>query len=227
MKCVILAAGEGIRMRPLTIENPKPLLKVAGKSLLEHTFSVLPQEVDEVILVVGYLGEKIRNFCGDNFYGRPVTYVWQAEKLGTGYALRLCKPNLGKGRFLLLYADDLHGSLGIRDCLRHERSLLISEHQNPKKFGVVTLNPDGSVKQIIEKPDDPPTNLVSTGAMVLDQSIFDYESDPHPNGEHYLTSMFDKMLKDHKVMAARAERWFPIATPEDLLAAEKFIPPPS
>lgn len=223
MKCVILAAGEGIRMRPLTIDNPKPLLKIAGKPLIEHIIGALPSEIDELILVVGYLGEKIRNYCGDEFFGRPVTYVWQEKKLGTAYALKPCELHLNRERFLMLYADDLHGKNGIGECLEHDRALLIAEHDEPRRFGVVTVNDDWTVREIVEKPESPATNLVSTGAMVLDQNIFKYEPNLHPNGEYYLTSMFDKMLKDYKVVAVKTDHWFPVAAPADLERGEKFL----
>lgn len=223
MKCVILAAGEGIRMRPLTLENPKPLLKVAGKPLLEHIVSNLPDEIDELVLVVGYLGEKIREFCGERFLGRKVNYVWQEKKLGTGHALKLCEPHLGDGKFLMLYADDLHSREGLKKCLEHDRALMVAEHNEPRRFGVVSVDENGVVTKVVEKPENPESNLVSTGAMVLDGKIFDYEPDIHPNGEYYLTSMFDKMIKDYEVMAVKANGWFPIATPEDLVAAEYFM----
>lgn len=210
-------------MRPLTLENPKPLLKIAGKPLLQHIVEALPGEVDELVLVVGYLGEKIRDFCGAKFLGRPVTYVWQEKKLGTGHALKLCEPHLNSERFLMLYADDLHGGEGIGECLKHERALLVMEHDKPRRFGVVVLHPDGSIREIIEKPENPPSNLVSTGAMVLDANIFKYEPDLHPNGEYYLTSMMAKMLPQHSMKAVRTGRWFPIATPEDLARGASFI----
>ena len=90
-------------MRPLTLEKPKPLIEVAGKSLLQHIWELLPAEIDEVILVVGYKGEMIRDFIGDTFLGKKVTYVTQERKLGTADAVRLCLPFLVKGeRFLLL-----------------------------------------------------------------------------------------------------------------------------
>lgn len=223
MKCVILAAGEGVRMRPLTLENPKPLLKIAGKPLLQYIVGALPDEVDELILVVGYLGGKIRDFCGTNFLGRPVSYVWQEKKLGTGHALKLCEPHLKNGRFLMLYADDLHSRKGLQECLKHERVILVMEHREPQRFGVVSLNPDGSIENIIEKPEKPASNLVSTGAMILDANIFRYDPDLHSNGEYYLTSMVAKMLTQHKVMAVQTRQWFPIASPPDLEAGEEFL----
>ena len=223
MKCVILAAGEGKRMRPLTLATPKPLLAVAGRPILEHIVGVIPGEITELIMVIGYRGDQIQDFCGTNFLGRKVRYVWQGEKLGTGLALKLCQSLVGNERFLLVYADDLYGAGGMAECLSHPRSLLVTEHPEPQRFGVVTLHPDGTVASIVEKPEQPSSNLVSTGAMVLDEHIFRYQPELHSNGEYYLTSMISRLVRDHRVAGVKTESWFPIGSPEDLDTAEEFI----
>ncbi len=79
MQAVILAAGEGVRMRPLTLTKPKPLLEVLGKPLIRYATEGLPKEVTELIIVLGYRGEQIKAYCGTSFCGRTVTYVWQKQ----------------------------------------------------------------------------------------------------------------------------------------------------
>lgn len=210
-------------MRPLTLTTPKPLLTVAGKPLVQHIAEALPPEVNELILVIGYLGEKIQGFCGERFAGRPVRYVRQEKKLGTADALKRCRPFLAGDRFLVVNGDDLIGRECLRECMRHDRALVVAEHDEPQRFGVVTLRADGTVAEVIEKPAEPQSNLVSTGVMLLDEEIFRYEPELHPNGEYYLANMFDKMLKGgHMVHAVKTAEWFPIAAPEDLPAAELF-----
>ncbi len=212
-------------MRPLTENKPKPLIEISGKPILEHIVSRLPEEVDEIILVVGYLGQQIVDFCGDEFLGRKMRYVWQEKKSGTFHALKLCEPHIEKGeRFLMLYADDIHGAEGIADCLKHERALIVDEAEDPRKFGVVCLNEDRSIFEIIEKPENPPSNTVSAGVLLLDSKIFEYEADMQPNGEYYLTDALSKMLKDgHKVFAVKSSMWLPIGYPEDIERAEKYL----
>lgn len=225
MKAVILAAGEGKRMQPLTFEIPKPLTKTRGKTLLEHTFDVLPQEIDEVILVVGYLGQKIVDFCGDNFNGKKITYVWQDKKLGTGHALKLCENHLrGSGKFLMMFSDDLFDKESIQDMMKHDIAVHVKEHEEPQRFGVVSLAEDGSVHSIIEKPETPPTNLVLTGVKILSDKIFDFEPDLHPvTGEYYDVTMLQKMIQaGHKIVPVKARFWFPITSPEDLKEAEEI-----
>ena len=173
MKCIILAAGEGVRMKPLTNDTPKPMLKISGRPILEHILSDLPSEVDEVVLVVGYLKEIIMNHFGNRFNNLKITYIEQGQKLGTYKALELCKHLLNDDeRFLMLYADDLHSKDGIAACLKYDYSILVADHSEPQKFGVVSINSDGSIKSVIEKPRNPESNTVSTGVMVLDQNIF-------------------------------------------------------
>ncbi len=240
MKAIILAAGEGLRMRPLTENTPKALLKIGDKTILEQIISRLPEEVDELILVVGYLGQQIVNFCGEEFCGRKVQYIWQEKKLGTYHALKICQhlfePN---ERFLMLFADDIHGAEGIAECLKCEQALIVEETNEPWKFGIVQLNDDMSIIDIIEKPPprlpagrekNPPacagrpSNLASTGVLLLDTKIFDYEADRHSNGEYYLTSALSKMLADgHKVYAVKSTLWLPIGYPEDIKKAEEKL----
>src|SRR3989338_8673122 len=101
MQAVILAAWLGTRMGQLTKDTPKPLLKIADKTLLEHNLTALPDEIDEVVLVVGYLDDQIRNFVGKKFLGKKITYVHQEKLRGTGHALSMCK-GVVRDRFLVL-----------------------------------------------------------------------------------------------------------------------------
>ena len=225
MKAIILAAGEGARMRPLTLKIPKPLLKVGGRPILEYIVSRLPDAINELILVVGYMGERIKDYCGDNFLGKQTRYIWQDKQLGTYHALKLCESLIKKNeRFLVLCADDIHGKKGIENCLNYKYALVVAEVKDPRRFGVVRLNNDSSVAEIKEKPENPFSNLVSTGILLLDSEIFKYKADIHPNGEYYLTDALSKMLKDgHKIFAVKSTLWLPIGHPEDIKKAEEIM----
>ncbi len=225
MKAVILVAGDGTRMRPLTLTKPKTLLEVSEKPLIEHIVRRLPDEVDEIIMVVGYLGRQIVDYCGDEFMGRKVRYVWQENKLGTYHALKICQPLIAQGeRFFLLMGDDIHGKEGLKECLKYALGVLVQESDDPKKFGVVITNKDGSIAEFVEKPEIPPSNLVSTGAMLLDTHVFEYEPEAHSNGEYYLTTAIAKMLKDgYRIYAVKSRLWIPIGYPEDLKKAETVL----
>jgi UDP-N-acetylglucosamine diphosphorylase / glucose-1-phosphate thymidylyltransferase / UDP-N-acetylgalactosamine diphosphorylase / glucosamine-1-phosphate N-acetyltransferase / galactosamine-1-phosphate N-acetyltransferase len=222
MQCVILAAGKGTRLRPLTDNCPKPLVKVAGKTLLDHIVGSLPSAVDEIILVTGYLEEQIHSHCGDVFHGRKVTYVHQAEQKGTGHALWLCKDFL-KGRFLFMFADDLHGANDIARATSYTRSMLTLTTNTPERFGIVVRHPDGTLAEFIEKPEHPPSNLASTGVMVLDDNLFKYELTKETNGEYYLTDIIAEYAKDYPIAVVEQQLWIPIGYPEDITRAEMIL----
>lgn len=222
MQCVILAAGKGTRLRPLTDTLPKPLVRVAGKTLLDHIVGSLPSAVDELIIVTGYLEDQIKQHCGQEFYGRPVTYVTQTEQKGTAHALWLCK-DLLRGRFLFLFADDLHGPQDIARATSYTRSMLTLTTEHPERFGIIVRHPDGTLAEMIEKPEHPPSNLASTGVMVLDTHIFEYEPTIQKNGEYYLTDVIAEYAKEYPIAVVEQQLWIPIGYKEDIEKAEAIL----
>lgn len=225
MQCVILAAGEGVRMRPLTNDTPKPLLKVLEKPLIEYHFESLPREIHEVIVVVGYLADKISDFLGTEFLGKKIKYVFQSKKEGTFAALKICESYLDEENFLLLYADDLVSPKSLSRCVEsHNLCVLLASVDDPKHFGVAVLDPDGTIREIEEKPEKPKNNLVNCGPAVLNKKILDYEPPKHANGEYYITDAINLMIKDgYKFYGVTADWWLPIGYPHDLKKAEKFL----
>ena len=224
MQAVIFAAGDGSRMRPLTLTKPKVLLSVGKKTLMEHLVSDLPSQIDELIIVIGHLGEQIQKYCGEVFMGKKITYVWQKEKTGTARALQLCQKILNPGNFMVLAAaDDILGSKALHDALKYDRCIITAHSDYPEKFGVLTIYEDGRVKDFVEKPQRFVSNLVNTNSMVLDHHVFEYEPDRHANGEFYLTTMVSKLAKDYPVYTVPADLWIPIATPEDLQKAKEML----
>lgn len=224
MKAIILAAGEGRRMRPLTENIPKPLLQIQDKPLIEHIVERLPKEIDELIIVIGYLGEMIRDYCGENFLGRPVTYVEQSAPLGTYHAVSLAKDFVKEGgRFFVLNGEDIINKESFQECLNYPRAVIVSEAIDPRPFGVIELDENGFLVNIVEKPEFPKTNLVNTGAALLDSNIFKYPGEQHPNGEFYLPTVIGKMLKDYPVKAVHAENWLIVTAPADLVRVEQIL----
>jgi NDP-sugar pyrophosphorylase family protein len=220
MQAVIIAAGEGMRMRPLTLERPKPLVLIEGKPLLEHIIDRLPTAVDEIILVVGYKKEMIEKHFGTSYKGRTISYVHQWMPSGTAHALSMAIPLLKDERFLLMNADDLHGTPALEKALSYPLAIIVATHADPKKFGVIELNGDGTLASIIEKPENPPSNLVSTGAMVLDKRLFEYPVARHANGEYYMTYPLNFMAKDHPIAVVEQDFWVPVGSPQDIPKAE-------
>lgn len=224
MKAIILAAGKGVRMRPLTERTPKPLLPVLGKSLLHHLVSQFPEELNELIIVVGYLEHKVREHCGSQFLGKTVQYITQEKLEGPYQALELCRPLLKDGeRFCVFYADDLLDKNSITELLKHKHAATVSEVDEPQHFGIATLNPNGTIKEIEEKPEHPVSNLALTSGYVLNTDIFAYKPRKHSRGEYFLSNALAAMAQEHSITAVRTTFWFPIATPEDLKRAETLL----
>ena len=225
MQCVILCAGKGTRMRPLTDDTPKPLIKVCGKPVLQHIVEALPPEVDEIILVVGYLQEQIRAFCGTEFCGRTVNYVEQSDfAAGTADALLQAKYLL-HGSFLHLNGDDIHGSDALQSAVGHSQAVLGARSDTPERFGVFAPNEDGTLQSIVEKPSNPPSNLVSTGGFVFSTSIFDYYDRVDTDEPDCLVDLITLFTKDHPMVVVEQDVWLPIGYPEHIAEAEKILCP--
>lgn len=224
MQAIIMAAGEGTRMRPLTLTTPKPLVRVNGKPLMEHVFHSLPDAIDDIIVVVGYLGQQIIDYFGSSFQGRKITYVWQTKREGTYRAVELCKPFLKDDPFLVLNADDLFDAQSVsRLVAMGPGTILVSHHDNPQKFGVFEVDSRDFVTGFEEKPAQPKSNLVNCGPMVLTKQIFDFPPKPHANGEYYLPESVAMMISKIPLRVTNATIWIPVGCPEDIPRAEKML----
>jgi len=202
------------------------MLRLAGKPILEHILNDLPGVVDHVILVVGYLHQQIHDYFGHRYQGRKIDYIIQPQKLGTYHALELCKDRIIDGeKFIVTYADDIHNAENYKKFSESERcALLTLEAEDPKRFGVVEVDGNGRALGIEEKPENPKSNLVSIGVLVLDNNVFNYPAKQHSNGEYYLTDSVAQMIKDgHEFRVIRSNFWLPIGFPGDLENAEKII----
>lgn len=225
MQCVILCAGKGTRMRPLTEMCPKPLLTVCGKPILEHIVRALPPEVNELVLIVGYLKEQIIECCGFEYLGKKVTYREQVDFAGgTGDAL-LCAKDVLREKFLFMYGDDVHGTEILKKAVAYNHAILGTHSETPEKFGVLVPNADGTLKEIIEKPKNPPSNLINIGGFVINTTIFNYDVPVSDSGELYVTDMLTEYAKYNAVQILEQDVWIPIGYPEDIGKAEQILCP--
>lgn len=223
MQAVILAAGLGTRLRPLTYHVPKPMIRVAGKNLIEHNLEKLPQEIDEVILVVNYLKEQIINHFGDEFEGRKIKYITQSKPLGTGHALHACQKILDD-RFLVLMGDDIYHADDIKKCLQYENCMLVQEISGSFSGGRIQLTPEGNLNEIIEGKHKRSSSLVNTGLYVLTSAFFNHELFKAPDkNEYYLPQTMVKMAKDHPIKIEKATKWIQISDLAGLKRAEKLL----
>ena len=222
MQAVILAAGRGVRMGKLTEDTPKPMLLIQGIPKLVYTLRALPNEVTEVIFVVGYLGEQIREYFGDTFEGKKIRYAEQEELNGTGGAMHLVR-NLVRGKFLVIMGDDLYLKEDLEKLIDHDFAVLACEMVDSSQFGVLQVDVNGGLVGILEKPHDPDMKLVNTGAYMLSESFFDYPLVPISETEYGLPQTLMSMRGEHETAVETTKTWFPIGNPEALDEAQKRI----
>lgn len=230
MKAVILAAGEGTRLRPFTTSEPKGMLPIANRPILEYIIKALAEnKVREIIMVVGYKKERIQSyFEGGDDFGVDITYVTQKKrvgKVGTGYALSMAK-NKVSGDFLLLPGDNLIDAEVISDLIHSENGdyqMVISESDIPSKYGVVELSRNNQVKNIVEKPAVEISNLISTGIYKLPDTIFNDIEKVMSNGKYDMTSVIQSIVSKRKVMAVQTKGlWKDIVYPWDMLTVNSI-----
>ncbi len=221
MQAVILAAGNGVRCRPLTLTRPKPLLPIANKTILEHNLDQLSGIVSEAIIVVGYLGHLIKEKIGSSYKSIRITYIEQENQTGTGSALWLCK-NILKGRFIVLNGDDLYSKEDIKRCVRHEYCILAKKVKDTRGWGIIEVQ-NQTVKSLEEKPKKSKSNLANTGLYVLKNSIFQYKLKKSSRGEYEATDIINHLVKENKVVCERAKQWLPIGYPWHMLDANGAV----
>lgn len=220
-QAVILAAGRGTRMRPLTYDIPKPMLPIKGKPILEHTIGFLPDSVEEVIIIINHLGENIKKHFGKKFLGKKIRYV-QGKLTGTGGDLHCAKKFL-KGKFLVLYGDDLYYKKDIAKLCQTELGILAYKVDDPSRFGALKMDKKGNLIDIIEKPKTKKYKLVNIGVFLMDKDFFKYPLVPVSEKEFGLPQTFVKMTDKKNIKVVPATHWHPVGYQEDLQKAEKIL----
>ncbi len=196
MQTVILAGGEGKRVRPLSLTKPKPMFKILGKPLLHHVIDTLKEaKLKDFIIVTGQNSEQIKSYFGDgNQFGVNIQYTHQEKPLGMANAIQTVK-NIITDNFLVVNGDDIFDASLIEEKLQTFRNgssdliLACKPVEETWRFGVLKISDDGRVTQIVEKPDlgTEPSNLAVIGAYILPPKIFNhYEKVPLSDSQHEL-----------------------------------------
>jgi len=215
MQAVILAAGEGRRLRPLTRSRPKALIPVGNVPIIDYVIeALLASGIRDIIVVVGYRREQVIGHL--NQAGYPVQVVVQERPLGTAHALLQAREHL-TGRFLVLPGDNYIDSASIARIMDIPDALLVKDHPYPSNFGVVEIR-RGYVTRIIEKPRQAPGFTISTGIFSLDTDFFDCISQPD------LTDAISAFIASgRKLKAVRALDWQDAIYPWDLLPMNRLL----
>lgn len=218
MQAVILAAGSGTRLHPLTLTQSKAMLSIANKPLLEWTVKALHDIVDEIIIVVNKSQTDITS------YFRDCTFAYQEEQKGTADALAAAEEFIND-KFILINADEFIPKKDILEFAKGDGyKTAVFRVNNPELFGVVETN-GNIVSDIIEKPQNPKSNLVRCGMELLDKNIFPLikQIKPSPRGELEVTDVYRLLIKEQEMQIFEVSKWITISYPWGFLDANQFV----
>jgi len=223
MQTVVLAAGEGTRMRPLTAHTPKPMLPVAGSPLVVHCLEdAIAAGASRVTVVVGYEADAVRTALAGREWPVPVETVTQPTQRGTADAVRAARDALRDEPFAVLNGDVLYDRASLASLYDAGPAVGSFRVENPSAYGVLRVD-DDQVHGVVEKPADPPSDLVNAGAYVFPAEARDWLNvDESTRGEAELTDVLQRTCETTAVSAVPFERWLDVGRPWELLAATEW-----
>ena len=227
MKAVILAAGEGNRMRPLTYTRPKVMLPIASKPILEHLLiEAVKAGIREFIFIVGYHDEQVRDyFGGGDKWGVSIEYCTQRKQLGTANALKIVD-GLVDGTFSMINGDIIVSQQDINSLIsRNDNTMSVIEMENTEDLGYVELK-EGRVVRIYEKVGKPPSHMANAGLYLFTPDIFTAVSQTpkSPRGEYEITDSLQLLIdQGHHVSYQKIDSWLNFSYPWDLLPANESL----
>lgn len=237
MKVAILAAGEGVRLQPITATRPKHMIKVGGKPILAHCLNALKTAgVEEAVIVVHYMADMIRQYFGDGkVFGLKLEYAEQKAMLGTGNAVSVVEPHV-HGDFLLVNGDMLFTAKSVKNVIEsHQKdkptaTMAVVTVERPENYGIVEIQDEKKVKRIIEKPkrEETPSNLANAGIYVFSTEIFDKirQTTASSRGEWEIPDALSLFLNEGRQVSAvkiPTSEWLDIGRPWDLLEANRWV----
>ena len=237
MNAIIPVAGRGKRLRPHTHTQPKVLMNVAGKPILAYILDDLKDlGVEEIVLVVGYLAEKVEEYVRERYPFRA-HFVYQDEPMGNGHAIYVAREHL-TGPTLIVFGDTVvQADLRAAAALPHS-AIGVHRVADPRAFGVVELDGDGIVRHLWEKPAVPPSDLAAVGVYMIQQpapfrrALERLVDDRRiENGEYWLADALQIMIDSgERLQTFPVAEWYDCGTPEALLRANRALldhaPPP-
>jgi NDP-sugar pyrophosphorylase family protein len=223
---IILAAGKGTRMLPLTLHKPKPLLVVQGRPLLEWSLLSLRPVADRVIVVVAYLKDQIDAYMRQqDVFSEYVLVEQQPEPLGTGHALQCCAPYVRNDTFMVINGDDLYNAPGLRKLAAAPTGVLGAERFDSALWGVLVKDRESALIRIHEKPPEGLYTLpvlVNTGAYKLNCHVFEHRLQASSRSEYEITDYVTWLAGKQAVQVVQTDFWYPVGTPADLEQAQQL-----
>ena len=230
MKAIIPVAGVGTRLRPHTYTLPKVLLNVAGKPILGHILDALQQHnIDEATIIVGYMGDLVEDYVRRN-YSMNVTFIYQEERLGLGHSIWIAREHITDNEPLLIILGDTIFDVDLSLATNSRFSTLgVKSVDDPRRFGVVELE-KGFISRLIEKPENPTTNLALVGlyfinnpTLLVDSLQTLIDNNIRTRDEYQLTDALQMMIdKGEKFTTFPVEGWYDCGKPETLLSTNLY-----
>lgn len=233
MKAIILAAGQGTRLRPVTLTMPKPLVPVANQPLIKYAIDVLKNsDLTEIGIVVNDLGSPIVKQLGDGEdLGVRITYIVQEQQLGLAHAIRLCHDFVGNEPFCVFLGDNIFQDKMerlLRDFVASESEAAISlvEVPDPERFGIAEVE-NGRIVRVVEKPKEPKSNLAICGIYLFRPSIFDAISKIKPSwrNELEITDAIQQLISEGKTVQSYVLQgwWIDAGKPSAIIDANQLV----
>ncbi len=233
MKAIIPVAGAGTQLRPLTYTQPKPLIPVAGKPIISYILDNLQKVgVEEFIFVIGYLGEKIKDYIEDKYPDLKKQFVTQEQRFGTGHAIYTAKKLLKGCNDLFIYFGDTLVDMDFTKMINCPTSCFATKKVDaPGGFGIVEFDLDGNIKRVVEKPKIPKSNMAIVGIYRIrevDELLNALEQNIHNNlkseGEFSLTDALMRMIeKGIAFSGIEVENWYDCGKKETLLETNAIL----
>lgn len=232
MKAIIPVAGAGTKLRPHTYTQPKALIPIAGKTILNFIVDPLVRAgIDEYIFIVGYLGDKIQEYVQLEYPDLITHFVYQNERHGTGHALELTTKLVGDDEVIIILGDTIC-DYDVQEILNNEHSMLgIKKVDDPRSFGVAELDDVGFITHVVEKPAIPKSNMALVGIYKIKETSFLYDCLHHifennimSHGEFHLTDALDCMIKrGARFKSFKVKTWFDCGKKETLLESNATL----
>ncbi len=236
MKGLILSGGKGSRLYPLTYTSAKQLIPVANKPVLVRVIETIKEAgIDEIGIVinVGSRGDQIRNAIGNGSeFGVKVTYIVQEQPLGLAHAVKVSEDFLGDERFVMFLGDNVIEG-GISPLIKQfadstwNSQIVLTRVANPMQYGVADLAPDGSIRRLIEKPKDPPSDLALVGIYMFDASIHKatHAIKPSWRGELEITDAIQWLVDQGMSVHPYVHKgwWIDTGKKEDMIEANNMV----
>jgi bifunctional UDP-N-acetylglucosamine pyrophosphorylase/glucosamine-1-phosphate N-acetyltransferase len=224
MKCVILAAGEGKRMHPLTYTRPKVMLPIAGKPILEwNLLNARAAGLKEFVFIVSYKSEMVREYFGDGkLWNVKINYVNQGKPLGTAHAIGTVKPFVND--FIVLCGDTIFGINDIKQIAKKGTKIGLVKIDNATEYGIVELK-GKHVMKIHEKMDHPVSNVINAGMYHFNKQIFDYirKTEKSSRGEYEITDSINMLVNKEPMEGVFLKEWRDVVYPWHLLDANEEL----